>query len=139
MPDNLSKEDRIRTMRSVKSQKTSPERRLRAMLAGCRIKGWHVNPKEVTGKPDIAFVKNRIAIFVDGCFWHGCPICNRPLPETNRDYWEKKVNGNIKRDEKYTAGLEADGWRVLRIWEHRLAKKERLDPIINEIKTLLET
>ena len=139
MPDNLTQEDRIRTMRAVKSEKTGPERRLRALLAGLRIRGWRVNPKGIEGKPDAAFPEKKIVIFVDGCFWHGCPVCQRTLPETNREYWARKIERNVARDQKYNASLAAAGWRVLRIWEHQLAKNASLAPIAAEIKALLDT
>ncbi|MDD5370449.1 MAG: very short patch repair endonuclease [Anaerolineaceae bacterium] len=138
MPDNLSPEDRIRTMRSVKSQKTSPERRLRGMLTGLRVKGWKVNPKEIIGKPDFAFPDLKVAIFVDGCFWHGCPTCQRPLPETNREYWVKKIENNKLRDKHNTLVLESADWIVLRIWEHQLKRKSNLLIITQEIRRVLE-
>jgi DNA mismatch endonuclease (patch repair protein) len=137
-PDNLSKEDRIKTMRSVKSKKTGPERRLRAMLIGAGFIGWRINPEGIDGKPDFAFPDNKIAIFVDGCFWHGCPICKRTLPETNKAYWEKKINRNAQRDQEYTEKLQKAGWRVLRIWEHQLTKKTNLNPLAEKIKVFLK-
>lgn len=138
MSDNLSREDRIRTMRSVKSKETGPERRLRGMLAGLGLTGWLVNPEAIEGKPDFAFPKQKVAIFVDGCFWHGCPICNRPLPASNREYWRRKITRNVKRDHVNSVKLEAAGWQVVRIWEHQMRKNESLDPIANLIKTCLE-
>src|SRR5690606_15221568 len=86
MSDNLTPEDRRRTMQAVKSKKTAPERRLRAFLAGSGYHGWRLNCKDIQGNPDVAFPEQKIAIFVDGCFWHGCPVCNRPLPRANHDY-----------------------------------------------------
>jgi DNA mismatch endonuclease (patch repair protein) len=139
MPDNLSKEDRIRTMRAVKGKGTGPERRVRGMLAGLGLRGWLVNPEGITGKPDFAFPEEKVAIFVDGCFWHRCPICDRPLPESNKGYWERKIQRNVERDRKYTAQLEAEGWRVMRIWGHQLKKNMSLDPIAEEVKALLDT
>ena len=138
MPDNLSREDRIRTMRSVKSKGTGPERRLRGMLAGLGYTGWLVNPEAIEGKPDFAFPEQKVTIFVDGCFWHGCPICNRPLPVSNREYWESKISRNVKRDQENSAKLEAEGWQVVRIWEHQMQKSESLDQIRNRIKACLE-
>jgi len=136
-PDNLSIEDRKKTMRLVKSKKTGPERRLRAMLSGMGLKGWCVNVEDIIGKPDFAFPEEKIAIFVDGCFWHKCPICNRTLPESNRDYWENKIARNVQRDLENITKLEEAGWRVLRIWEHQLTKRTSLNPIAKEIKVLL--
>ena len=66
---------------------------------------------------DIVFPRRRVAVFVDGCFWHGCPQHGR-LPRANSHYWTKKLSGNVERDQRTTAALERDGWRVVRVWEH---------------------
>lgn len=100
----------------------STERRLRAKLAA-RISGWRVNAKEVHGKPDFVFEQKRIAVFVDGCFWHGCTRC-RNIPATNRSFWKRKIEGNKRRDTSVSRKLRKDGWRVLRFWEHQM----RLEP-----------
>lgn len=68
-------------------------------------------------KVDIVFPRQRVAVFVDGCFWHGCPEHGR-VPKANSHYWSKKLNGNIQRDRRTTVALEGDGWRVIRVWEH---------------------
>lgn len=74
MSDNLKPDDRKRTMQAVKSKGTRLEKRLFAMLAGMGIGGWKRNVKSIIGKPDVAFPNQKIVIFVDGCFWHGCLI-----------------------------------------------------------------
>lgn len=135
MPDNLSPEDRRKTMRSIKSAHTRPERRLRALLSAMKYSGWRLNPQDIPGKPDIAFIDKKVAIFVDGCFWHGCPICNRPIPVTNRAYWEIKIQGNIDRDKNYDKHLRGIGWKVIRIWEHEIKKG---DPWKKFVKRLLK-
>jgi|GEM_PF-2184282 len=89
MADNLSPEDRRRTMQAVKSKATRIERKLWSMLAGMRVRGWRKNAADLPGAPDVAFNELRLALFVDGCFWHGCPVCKRPLPATRRDYWHR--------------------------------------------------
>lgn len=137
MTDNLSPEDRKRTMRAVKGKQTGPERRLRAMLAGMRVSGWCVNYRDAPGNPDIAFPAQRIAIFVDGCFWHACPICNRPLPQNNQEYWERKIRRNQERDRRYDAELESLGWRVLRIWGHEMRKNSDLTLVSAKIRKVL--
>lgn len=68
-------------------------------------------------RPDVVFPKRRVAVFVDGCFWHGCPV-HGTQPATNRDYWAKKLEANRHRDTSTTTALERDGWTVLRFWEH---------------------
>lgn len=121
MSDNLSPENRQKTMRAVKSKGTRLERQLWAMLAGMDIGGWKKNADTITGKPDIAFIDWRIAVFIDGCFWHGCPHCQRPLPKTNHEYWEKKIKRNVELAQQHNAQLRQDGWTVIRIWEHEMA------------------
>lgn len=122
MPDNLTPEDRRRTMQAVKGKKTTPERRLQSFLAGSGFHGWRLNCKDIQGNPDVAFPEYKVAIFIDGCFWHGCPICNRPLPLSNREYWEAKIQRNVERDKIHTQLLEQNQWRVIRLWEHQLKK-----------------
>lgn len=139
VPDNLSAADRKRTMQAVKGKRTSLERRLHSMLAARHVKGWHSNEASLPGKPDFVFPEEKVIIFVDGCFWHGCPYCNRPLPETNRDYWQRKINRNTERDSRYKSELEKRGWIVFRIWEHELADMENARITLNQIvKTLTE-
>lgn len=120
MVDNLTPQDRRKTMRSVKGKGTSLERQLSAMLAGMGLSGWKKNVGDITGKPDVVFPQERALIFIDGCFWHGCPHCNRKLPKTNREYWERKIKRNIERDKRNTQALVDNGWGVIRIWEHEM-------------------
>jgi len=137
MPDNLSPTDRRRTMQAVKSKRTSLERRLHSMLAARHTKGWHLNDAHLPGKPDIVFSEERLVIFVDGCFWHGCPYCNRIMPETNRDYWQRKIRRNRDRDIRNTLELEGLGWMVLRIWEHELSNSESAHVALERIMIAL--
>jgi len=120
MADNLTPQDRRKTMRAVKGKGTSLERQLSAMLAGMGLSGWKKNVGVITGKPDVVFLQERVLIFIDGCFWHGCPHCNRKLPKTNREYWERKIKRTIERDKRNTKDLVENGWRVMRIWEHEM-------------------
>ena len=122
-------------MKAVKSKGTKLEKRLFAMLAGMGISGWKKNVKSITGKPDVAFPDRKIAIFVDGCFWHGCPLCQRKLPETNHAYWEKKIRRNIELAELYNEQLRLAGWTVIRIWEHEIANAAILKSRIKELKS----
>lgn len=144
MSDNLSPSDRRKTMRAVKGKGGGLERRLFAMLAGMGLKGWVKNAEDVIGKPDAAFPKEKVAVFVDGCFWHSCPVCQRKLPQSNRDYWEHKINRNAERDREYTQQLRAEGWKVIRIWGHEMrddqlrakARKEIKEAIISREEAL---
>lgn len=118
--DKVDKKTRSRIMARVKSRgNKSTEQRLRAMLVRRGISGWKVTPKNIEGNPDFAFPGFKVAVFVDGCFWHGCPKCCR-MPETRRDYWERKIGGNAKRDKRVSARLRKRGWSVIRIWEHEI-------------------
>lgn len=90
------------------------------MLAGMGLKGWKKNCREVIGKPDVAFPIQKVAIFLDGCFWHGCPHCQRPLPQTNSEYWRKKIERNKELANIYQDNLSKNGWSTIRIWEHEM-------------------
>ncbi len=82
------------------------------------ITGWR-RRVVLSGKPDFVFARQRVAVFVDGCFWHGCPKHCR-MPKGNRSYWAAKIGNNIARDALVTRRLRRAGWRVLRVWEHEL-------------------
>jgi DNA mismatch endonuclease (patch repair protein) len=118
---------RSRNMAAIRRRDTKPEVRLRSALhrLGYRFRKDH--PLRVGGKlirPDIAFTKRRVAVFVDGCFWHSCPLHGRQ-PSVNADYWSPKLAGNARRDCDQTVALQSAGWTVLRFWEH-----EQLDSVI---------
>jgi len=85
------------------------------------ITGWRRHQLHF-GKPDFTFRQERVVVFVDGCFWHGCPKHSN-LPVNNRPFWKKKLTANIARDRLVTRTLRNHGWRVLRIWEHDLSKR----------------
>lgn len=110
---------RARIMGSVPTKNTSLERLVKGALAKAGIKGFRRNLRTLTGSPDFAFADQKLAIFVDGCFWHGCETCYRE-PKTNVEYWKLKVARNRKRDAEVTDALNKQGWRVLRFWEHEL-------------------
>jgi DNA mismatch endonuclease (patch repair protein) len=95
------------------------ERRLRFALVGAGIKGWQMNPKGLIGNPDFYFPEKRLALFVDGCFWHGCSRCGH-IPKKNNPYWSTKILRNQQRDVEKTAKLEEAGIKVLRFWEHQI-------------------
>jgi DNA mismatch endonuclease (patch repair protein) len=99
----------------------STEKRIRALLARAGVRGWKLHPPGLPGKPDILFPAARLVLFVDGCYWHGCPRCGN-VPRVNRPYWSAKLEGNRRRDERNNALLVEQGYRVLRVWEHELAE-----------------
>jgi DNA mismatch endonuclease (patch repair protein) len=86
------------------------------------------------GRPDLVFIGPRLAVFVDGCFWHGCTIC-RNRPATNREFWERKINGTIQRDAETNSRLADLGWKVVRIWEHEV--RGDLQPLVSRIMELV--
>lgn len=119
MADNISPAQRSAVMAAVRSTRNeSTELRLVALLRSLGITGWRRGSR-LPGRPDFVFPARRTAIFVDGCFWHGCAKHCR-LPASNRRYWAVKVAGNRRRDRKTARTLRAMGWRVLRVWEHEL-------------------
>lgn len=103
-------------------------------LRSCKITGWRRH-YPIKGKPDFVFLKNRLAVYVDGCFWHGCSQCFQ-LPKTNKIFWRTKINANVKRDKKVKAFLKMRGWSVYRIPEHILKKRPQtaINGIINILK-----
>jgi DNA mismatch endonuclease (patch repair protein) len=103
---------------------------VRATLVRSGIRGWTLNAKHLAGRPDFVFSNRRVALFVDGCFWHGCPTCKR-IPSSNIDYWSRKIERNRTRDAVVDASLKEDGWIVLRVWEHELAS---MDAVIRRIE-----
>lgn len=135
MSDNLKPDDRKRTMQAVKGKGTKLEKKLFATLAGMGFRGWRKNVRSVIGKPDVAFLDKKIAIFVDGCFWHGCPYCHRKLPETNKEYWVRKIKRNVELSEIYNEQLRLDGWIVVRIWEHEITDAKKLKLRLEELKS----
>ena len=121
MTDTVTKQKRSTVMAAVKSEgNRSTELELAHYLRQSHLKGWR-RKQLLLGRPDFTFRHERVLIFVDGCFWHGCPKCYR-RPSSNRKYWDAKVEGNITRDQRVRAKLRRHGWSVIRIWEHELSK-----------------
>lgn len=125
MADTFSVEKRSEIMRKVKSSRNkSTELKLIQFFKENGIGGWRRNLK-LYGKPDFVFPKQRLAIFVDGCFWHGHD-CRNTKPKANADYWETKINRNKNRDVQVTESLTNKNWTVIRIWECELKNLSRL-------------
>ena len=108
-------------MRANRRVDTKPEIRLRSSLHRMGLRFRKDYPIRLSSgrkvRPDIVFTKKMIAIFIDGCFWHSCPE-HGSLPKSNKDYWLPKLKENVGRDKLNDSGLEQDGWRVIRVWEH---------------------
>ncbi len=116
----LTRSDLMSRVRS--SRNATTELKLSSLLRSARLSGWRRNCS-IPGKPDFVFRKAKVAVFVDGCFWHGHD-CNRNLvPRKNAYAWSRKIRGNRTRDRRVTRNLRATGWRVVRIWECVLAKQ----------------
>jgi DNA mismatch endonuclease (patch repair protein) len=119
-------------MRQVKSRDTKPEMVLRKKLhaKGVRYRVHYT----LDGKPDFVIVSKKVVVFVDGCFWHKCPVCFR-APKSNTEYWKSKIERNLERDSKITSALEAKGWKVIRIWEHEIRKNLNgtVERLLNEL------
>ncbi|MEK7677789.1 MAG: very short patch repair endonuclease [Verrucomicrobiota bacterium] len=121
MADIFTKEKRPAVMAAVRSTgNKDTEVSMVRIFRTHGIKGWRRHLL-LTGKPDFAFPKERVAVFVDGCFWHGCSVHCR-MPASNRSYWRRKIGRNVTRDRVVTRALAAAGWTVLRVWEHNLRK-----------------
>ncbi len=119
-------------MRKIKSNDTSPEIKLRKALWSQGIR-YRIKNKSIIGKPDIAIKKYKLAVFVDGEFWHGYNWSEKKQKiKSNRDYWIKKIEGNIQRDKKVNKELKKDGWTVLRYWQHEI--KNDLVSCVSEIE-----
>ena len=124
MADVFNKEKRSDIMKQVRSRNNkSTELKLMQFFRENRITGWRRQYK-VKGHPDFVFLDKRIAIFVDGCFWHGHD-CRNTRPADNAIYWQKKRERNIAHDMDVTRSFERRGWTVVRIWECELQKKNR--------------
>ena len=113
--DTVSTETRSRMMRAVRSKNTKPEVLLRRTLWGMGIRGYRIHRTDIFGQPDLSFIGKKIAVFVDGAFWHGHP--DKYWQGRSGEYWDKKIARNIERDEEVNAALESQGWAVVRVWD----------------------
>jgi DNA mismatch endonuclease (patch repair protein) len=119
MPDIFTKAKRSEVMSRIRGRgNKDTELALVALFRRHRIRGWRRHTA-VFGKPDFVFLECRVTVFVDGCFWHGCPRCYR-RPDSNQKYWDKKFRRNRQRDRFVSRELRKRGWRVFRIWAHQL-------------------
>lgn len=109
-------------MSAIKDRDTKPELALRKELYKVGIRGYRVHWEKVPGKPDIAFPGKKIAVFINGCFWHRCPYCNPPLPKAHSEFWTLKFKKNIERDKNKIDQLKAIDWESLVIWECQIKK-----------------
>jgi DNA mismatch endonuclease (patch repair protein) len=131
--DTVDKKTRSRYMSAVKSRgNQTTETKIMCLLKEHRIKGWRRH-YTVVGTPDFCWPDIKVALFVDGCFWHGCPRCYK-TPKSNVAYWKAKIVANRKRDRRVVASLRTKGWKVVRVWEFRIMDKRTITRIIKATK-----
>ncbi|MCL2888961.1 MAG: very short patch repair endonuclease [Eggerthellaceae bacterium] len=118
-----------KSMQGNKGKDTKPELRVRKILREAGFPGYRLQWKKAPGRPDIAYPGRKIAIFVNGCFWHRCPKCGLSIPKTNPEYWAEKFRRNVERDNERAGQLEAQGWKVLVVWECELKDKTKQDDV----------
>ena len=126
MTDVHNAEQRSRNMAAIKGKNTKPEMRVRSLLHSMGYR-FRLHRKDLPGRPDIVLAKHRTVIFVHGCFWH-CHSCRwgSVIPKTRPEFWAAKRGGNVERDVKHRAALEAAGWKVLTVWECETRNEEAL-------------
>lgn len=125
MADVFTTEKRSEIMSKIRGKgNRSTELRLITLMRRARIVGWRRH-YPLLGKPDFVFPQHRLAVFVDGCFWHLCPHC-ADAPANNAEYWRTKLEGNRTRDRKVDCALQSIGWKPIRIWEHELRDADRV-------------
>lgn len=129
MADIHTKNQRSKNMAAIRGKNNkSTELVIVSLLRKEKIRGWRRHNRSLPGTPDFIFPENKIAIFVDGCFWHGCKKCFVP-PKTNQRFWINKITDNRKRDKRVSNTLREKGWQVHRFWEHEI-KKNSLDVML---------
>ena len=120
MADRITKTQRSYIMSQIRGSKTKPELTVKKNIDGRKLR---YQPKGIPERPDFASKKMKIAVFIDGCFWHACPRCYRP-PKSNKKYWKAKIERNSKRDRTVNLKMKKEGWTVMRFWEHQVNEKE---------------
>jgi DNA mismatch endonuclease, patch repair protein len=134
--DTRTPEQRRAIMKAVRRRDTAPELALRRALYAAGVRGWRCDYRKVQGRPDIAWPGRRIAVFVDGAFWHGHP--SRHKPGRSGRYWDEKIRRNVERDRAVDASLRDEGWTVLRFWDFEV--KKGLSGVVSRVlDTLSET
>ena len=126
-----------RVMSANKGTGTGPEVTFRRALWKAGLKGYRKNWKKVPGRPDIVFVTKKVAIFVNGCYWHRCPKCKLPLPKSNKEFWKKKFARNKARDKKKLEELQQLGWKTTVVWECEI--KNDMKAVVKKVMKLIQT
>jgi DNA mismatch endonuclease, patch repair protein len=132
--DRVDKETRSQVMSTVRSKNTRLEEKLIAILENAEVTGFTRYANGLPGTPDVAFMDERVAVFLDSCFWHGCPKHLR-RPSSNTEYWQSKIDKNIRRDRRQRAALRRSGWSAIRVWEHDLPNPPK---VIRKVRRALK-
>lgn len=124
-------------MKGNKARDTKPELQLRSLLREAGFPGYRLHWKGAPGRPDIAYPGRKVAIFMNGCYWHRCPRCQPALPKSHSDFWSRKFELNAERDARKVSELEALGWTVITVWECEL--REDSQAAVERVTTALRT
>ena len=119
-------------MRANKARNTKPEIALRKALVAAGITGYRLHWRKVPGRPDIAFPRLKLAVFVYGCYWHRCERCRLPLPKSNTSFWSRKFDLNKERDHRKRVELQKVGWEVIDVWECEI--EDSLDDCVLRVR-----
>lgn len=125
-----------KVMSANKAKNTKPELMFRKALWNSHVRGYRLHWKKVPGRPDIAFPGKKLAVFINGCYWHRCPYCHPHEPKTNSDFWKRKFETNVARDKIKIESLKAQSWDTVIIWECEIKKElaKSVHIIINKLK-----
>jgi DNA mismatch endonuclease, patch repair protein len=132
MADMMTKEQRQKNMKAIKSIS-----KLESIVSKNLWKNgfrFRRNTSKLVGKPDISIKKFKVVIFIDSCFWHQCPLHGN-MPKTNTEYWQKKLNRNVERDQEVNAYYKKNGWNIKRVWEHEI--KKDLNSVVKELSEFI--
>jgi DNA mismatch endonuclease, patch repair protein len=131
--DTFTKQQRKKCMSRIRSKNTTPEKNVRKILTQMHYR-YRLQVKKLSGKPDIVIGKNKLAIFINGCFWHQHEGCKRQtLPKTNIEYWHKKLKGNVTRQKNNLEILNKNGWNTLIIWECEAQTEDKITEILQGV------
>jgi DNA mismatch endonuclease (patch repair protein) len=131
--DVMTPAQRSRCMSRIRGVNTKPELALRRALWQLGLR-YRLHQK-LPGKPDLTFGSARVVVFVDGCFWHACPA-HQTQPKTNAAFWRNKIASNVARDAIVNSALEADGWEILRFWEHEV--NDNLAAVVSRVRRAVQ-
>jgi DNA mismatch endonuclease (patch repair protein) len=135
VPDTLTPEQRSRVMSRVRGRDTKPELELRRAMWAAGLRGWRCHRRDVPGQPDVAFGRSRVAVFVDGAWWHGHPLYY--TPGKSGAFWDAKIRRNVERDREVDRALAALGWCVVRLWDFEVIRDP--DAAARRVAAALET